>query len=199
MRDAIFYRLNPTGARVSSDVGQTHITMSKIITFVVACSLVSQALAQSPAQQADSLYQKGLAAEKAGDPVAAKNLYTAALKADPKNANARFSLGQLKLNSGSIAAKGREAKFGAVMIPVFQLDAATLKDSLDAFSLIIEKQSKAEVTPNFVIEDPKNLLGERKISLNLKSMPAQAVMKYLLDQANAKARYDEHAVVISPR
>jgi tetratricopeptide (TPR) repeat protein len=197
--DAIFYRLNPYDWRVSGDVDQTHIPMSKIITFVVACTLVSQALAQAPAQSAESLYQKGLAAEKAGDPAAARNFYTEALKADPKNANARFSLGQLKLTSGSIAAKGREAKFGAVMIPVFQLDAATLKDSLDALSLIIEKQSKEEVTPNFVIEDPKNLLGERKISLNLKNMPAQAVMKYLLDQTGAKVRYDEHAVVISPR
>lgn len=173
--------------------------MSKLIKIVVACTMVSQVLGQSPAQQATSLYQKGLAAEKAGDPVAAKAFYTDALKADPANANARFSLGQLKLTSGSIAAKGREAKFGAVIIPVFQLDNATLKESLEAFSVIIEKQSKDEVTPNFVIEDPQNLLAERRISLNLKSMPAQAVMKYLLDQTGAKARYDEHAVVIAPR
>jgi tetratricopeptide (TPR) repeat protein len=173
--------------------------MSKLINIVVACTLVSQVLGQSPAQQATLLYQKGLAAEKAGDPVAAKDFYTNALKADPENANARFSLGQLKFTSGSIAAKGREAKFGAVIIPVFQLDNATLKEALDAFSLIIEKQSKDEVTPNFVIEDPNNLLAERKITLNLKNMPAQAVMKYLLDQTGAKARYDEHAVVITPR
>ena len=85
------------------------------------------------------------------------------------------------------------------MIPLFQLDAATLKEALEAFSLLIEKQSNNEVTPNFVIEDPKGLLGATKISINLKNMPAQAVMKYLLDQSGAKARYDEHAVVVSPR
>ena len=173
--------------------------MSKIIPFVVACALVSQVLAQTPANQADSLYQKGLAAEKAGDPAAARGFYTQALKADPKNANAIYSLGQLKLNSGSIAAKGREAKFGAVMIPVYQLDQATLKESLDALGLIVEKQSNNEVTPNFVIEDPKGLLTDKKISLNLKNMPSQAVLKYLLDQTGAKVRYDEHAVVIAPR
>lgn len=173
--------------------------MSKLIHIVIACTMVSQVLGQSAAQQAGSLYQKGIAAEKAGDPVTAKGFYTAALKADPTNADARFSLGQLKITSGSIAAKGREAKFGAVIIPVFQLDNATLKESLDAFSVIIEKQSKDEVMPNFVIEDPKNVLAERKITLNLKSMPAQAVMKYLLDQSGAKARFDEHAVVIVPR
>lgn len=174
--------------------------MSKIITFVVACTLVSQALAEQPvAASAESLYRKGLAAEKAGDPVAAKGFYTQALKVDPKNPNAIFSLGQLKLTSGSIAAKGREAKFGAVMIPVFQLEEASLKESLDALSAIVEKESKDEVTPNFVIEDSKGVLADKKISLNLKNMPAQAVLKYLLDQTGAKARYDEHAVVIAPR
>lgn len=174
--------------------------MSRIITFVVACTMVSQALAQQPVPaSAEALYQKGLAAEKAGDPVAAKGFYTQALKVDPKNANAIYSLGQLKLTSGNIAAKGREAKFGAVMVPVFQLEQANLKESLDALSSIVEKQSKDEVTPNFVIEDPKGLLTEKKISLNLKNMPAQAVLKYLLDQTGAKARYDEHAVVIAPR
>jgi tetratricopeptide (TPR) repeat protein len=173
--------------------------MSKIITLVVACTLVSQVLAQTPAQQADAFYQKGLAAEKAGDPVAAKGFYTQALKVDPKNPNAIYSLGQLKLNSASIAAKGREAKFGAVMIPAFQLDEASLKESLEAFSVIVEKQSNNEVTPNFVVDDPKGLLTDKKISLNLKNMPAQAVMKYLLDQTGAKVRYDEHAVVIMAR
>jgi tetratricopeptide (TPR) repeat protein len=173
--------------------------MSKSIPLVIACALVCQASAQSPAPTAASLYQKGQAAEKAGDPVAAKEHYTSALKLDPNNPDARFSLGQLKLNSASIAAKGREAKFGAVLVPAFQLDEASLPEALEALSMIIEKQSKEEVTPNFVIEDPKNLLADRKISMNLKNMPAKAVMKYLMDQTGAKTRFDEHAVVIVAR
>jgi tetratricopeptide (TPR) repeat protein len=173
--------------------------MSKIIHSVIASVLVSQVLAQTPAQQAVALHQKGLAAEKAGDPVAAREFYTQALKADPKNPGATYSLGQLKLTSGSIAAKGREAKFGAVMVPLFQTEEASLKESLEALSLIVEKQSNDQVTPNFVVEDPNGLLADKKITLNLKNMPAQAVMKYLLDQTGAKARFDEHAVVIGPR
>jgi tetratricopeptide (TPR) repeat protein len=173
--------------------------MKKSLTLAVALALVSQVLAQSPGQQAEALYQKGLAAEKAGDPAAARSFYTEALKRDPKNPNATYSLGQLKLNSPAIAAKGREAKFGAVMIPVFQLDQATLQEALAGLSVIVEKESKGEVTPNFVIEDPKALLAGQKISLNLKNMPAKAVMKYLTDQTGAKVRYDEHAVVIGPR
>lgn len=170
--------------------------MSRIITLAVACALVAPALAQTPAQQAVSQYQKGQAAEKAGDPTAAKEHYTQALKLDPKNADARYSIGQLKLNSASIAAKGREAKFGAVIVPSFQLDEATLPEALAALGKIVEKESKEEVTPNFVIEDPKNVLADKKISIQLKNMPARGVLKYLMDQAGAKPRYDEHAVVI---
>jgi tetratricopeptide (TPR) repeat protein len=173
--------------------------MKKSLTLAVAIALVSQVLAQPPAQQAEALYQKGLAAEKAGDPAAARDFYKGALKLDPKNPNATYSLGQLKLTAPAIASKGREAKFGAVVIPVFQLDQATLQEALTGLGLIIEKESKGEVTPNFVIEDPKAVLASQKISLNLKNMPAKAVLKYLTDQTGGKVRYDEHAVVISPR
>ena len=118
--------------------------MKKSLTLAVAIALVSQVLAQPPAQQAEALYQKGLAAEKAGDPAAARDFYKGALKLDPKNANAIYSLGQLKLTAPAIASKGREAKFGAVVIPVFQLDQATLQEALTGLGLIIEKESRAK-------------------------------------------------------
>ena len=172
--------------------------MKKILTFVVACCLITPAIAQTaaPTESAASLHKKGVAAEKAGDPAAASSFYSAALKADPNSADARYSLAQLKINYASVAAKGREAKFGAVMVPVYQLDQANLQESLDALARIVEKESKNQVTPNFVIEDPKQVLASNNISLNLKNMPAAGVMKYLLEQVGAKARYDEHAIVI---
>jgi tetratricopeptide (TPR) repeat protein len=173
--------------------------MSKLITFVIASILVSQAFAQSPAQQAEALNVKGKAAENAGDPTGAKDFYSSALKLDPKNATAIYSLGQLKINSGAIAAKGREAKIGAVMIPAFQLDQATLKEALDALSAMIEKESKDTVTPNFVLQDPKNRLADQKLSVNLKNIPAKGVIKYLTEQTSTKVRYDEHAVVVVAR
>lgn len=170
-----------------------------IPSFIVLCTLVSTAVAQSTRQPAEAHYRQGLAAEKASDPVAAAEHFRNALKVDPNHANARFSLGQLKITSGAMAAKGREAKFGSVIIPEFRLNEASLQEALEAFSLIIEKESNEEVTPNFVVQDPKNILAERKITLDLKNMPSHAVMKYLMDQTRSKARYDEHAVVITPR
>lgn len=176
--------------------------MKTILSLVIAAALSPLAAAQppaaTPAQQAEALYRQGVAAEKAGEPAAAQQAYSAALAANPQHANARYSLGQLKIHAGAIAVQGREAKFAAVAIPEFRLDAATLQEALDALSVIIERQSKDTVTPNFVIQDPKQQLAAVKISLNLKSMPAKAVLQYLMEQAGAKARYDQHAIVITP-
>lgn len=173
-----------------------------ILPLAVATALASPTSAQtpaaSPAQQAEALYRQGKAAENAGDPTAARQAYQKALQVNPHHANARYSLGQLKITSPAIAAKGREVEFGAVMVPEFKLDQATLRESLDALRLIVEKQSNGEVMPNFILQDPKNELGQATITLVLKNMPARGVLRYLLEQAGAKARYDEHAIVILP-
>ena len=178
--------------------------MKTILPLFVVAALMSPVTAQStppstPARQAEMLYHQGLAAEKAGDPVAAQKAYTAALKADPTHANARYAIGQLKLNAPDIAAKGREAKFASVIIPAYNLDAATLQEAIDALGMLVEKQSASAVAPNFVIQDPEKKFAAVKISLKLKSMPAKGVLQYLLELAGAKARYDEHAIVIMPK
>lgn len=199
----LFCDLHPDDADVSSAVGKSRNPMKTIASILIAAACVTQAIAQTakptPAQSAEAFYRQGLAAEKAGDPDSARTAYTAALKTNPSHANARFRLGELKLHGASIAAKGREAKFGAVIIPEFKLDGATLQESLDALGIIVAKQSKEQVSPNFIVQDAQNQLSAAKITLNLKSMPARAVMQYLLDQSGAKARYDEHAIVIVPK
>lgn len=170
-----------------------------IITLVAASSMLTPTMVHAQTESAASLHKKGVAAEAAGEADAAKAFYTAALKVDPNSADARYSLGQLKIHFDKVAARGREAKLGAVLIPVFQLDEATLPDALRALGDQIEEQSKGEVAPNFIIEDPTGKLKGKTASLNLKNMPVKAVLKYVLDQIGAKARYDEHAVVILPR
>jgi hypothetical protein len=173
--------------------------MKHVFTIVTSLGILGSALAQEKAGTPGSVYQKGVAAEKAGDAAAAQALYTAALKADPNSADARYSLAQLKIHYAAVAARGREAKFGAVMIPAFQMDSAKLAESLDALAKMVETGSKGGVATNFVVQDPKKLLSDKTISLNLKNTPAQAVLKYVLEQAGGKARFDEHAIVVSPR
>jgi tetratricopeptide (TPR) repeat protein len=174
--------------------------MRKLLILLLAGAAVALAetTPPTPAQLAEAYYAKGIAAEKAGDVDGARLAYTKALQANPRHANSRFRLNQLKIDGGAIAAKGREAKFNKVIIPVIQFEDATLQESIDALSAFITKESKGELAANFLIQDPQKKLAAAKITLNLKNLPASAVIKYILTQANAKARYDEHAVVIEP-
>lgn len=177
--------------------------MKNIVSILIAAACMSHAVAQNanptPVATAEGHYRQGLAAEKAGDPAAARSAYTEALRIHPNHANARFRLGELKIHAPAIASKGREAKFGAVLVPEFRVDEASLQECLEALGKIVSKESKDEVSPNFVMQDPQNRLAEAKISLSLKRVPASAVLKYLLDQSKAKARFDEHAIVIAPK
>lgn len=159
------------------------------------------AVAQSPASSASSAeteYRKGAAAEKAGNPDAARQAYTRALQLDPRHAHARYSLGQLKINAGAIAAKGREVQFAALPVADYRVSDLTLKEALAVLAQRIESTGK-EVAPNFIIADPSRKLDAARITLSLKNVPAGGILRHILSQAGAKERYDEHAIVLSPR
>lgn len=171
-------------------------TLIVITTLAISGQL---ALAQTAAEKADDYYRKGLAAEKAGDPTTASAAYHAALQLSPGHANARYRAGQVKIEAGSIRSSATEAKIGGVKIPVYRIEEATVSEAISALGIAIEKASKNEVTPNFVIQDPKGKLAETKISMQLKNVPAKAILDYIHSQANTQARFDEHAVIIIAR
>lgn len=167
--------------------------MKPITLFLTAALLSASAFAAEK-----SSYQQGLDAVKAGNPEEAKMFFQKALKENPNNAHARVQLGEVTKNSASIAAKGREAKFGKVMLDKVALDKASLGESLELLSTMVTKKTNNEIAPNFILEDPKGSLADRTITLQVTGLPAKAVLQYILDQAGAKARFDEHAIVIQP-
>lgn len=183
------------------EVVHHHTVMRNTLLLLLAGAVVALAepAPPTPGQLADAYYARGIAAENVGDVAGARTAYTQALKANPRHANCRYRLKQLELNKDNIAKKGRELQFDKVIIPVIRIDGATLQESLNALSTMIAKESKDKLTPNFIIQDPHAAFANSKINLNLKGLPASAVIKYMLTQSNAKARYDEHAVVIMPK
>lgn len=157
------------------------------------------AFAQSAAEKAETYYQKGLAAEKAGDPSTARAAYEAALSLSPGHAKARYRAGQVKINAASIKSTATEAKIGAVTIPVYQLEGATVQEAIQTLGLAMEKATDGKIAPNFVIEDTEGKLANTRISMQLKNIPVKAILEYIHGQAGTRARYDEHAVVIMAR
>lgn len=173
--------------------------MKTLIALVVMACGAPFALAETPAEQAEAWYQKGLVAEKSGDPTTAIAAFKAAIELNPKHANARFRLGEVKINAPGIKANAMEAKIGGITIPTYQIEDVTIKEALEVLAVAIEKQTKEEVAPNFVIEDPTKKLADAKVTMNIKNVPVSAILQYIHAQTNTKIRYDEHAVVILAR
>ncbi len=173
--------------------------MKTLITLIVMVCGTHLAFAENKAEEAESWYKKGLAAEKVGDPATAIAAYKAALELNSKHANARYRIGEVKNNAAGLKADAREAKIGSVKIPTYQIENLTVQEALDVLTVAIEKQSNKEITPNFVIEDPGKKLADVKVTLNLKNVPVSGILGYIHAQSNTKVRYDEHAVVILAR
>lgn len=172
--------------------------MKTLIALIVVAFTLPSAFAQSAGQQAEAYYQKGIIAEKSGKPDAALVAYNAALKLNPQHANARYRAGQVKIHANSIKAGATEAKIGAVVIPAYQIEDASVQEAIDALSIAIDAATKGEISPNFIVEDPTSKLTDKRINLNLKNIPVSALLGYIHGIAGTKARYDEHAVVITP-
>jgi tetratricopeptide (TPR) repeat protein len=170
--------------------------------FLLACALLAapSSFAQPiPPPSPEVFYQKGLKAAEAGDVAGAKAHFQQTLQLDPNHANARYQLAELQRNAGKVAAKGRAAKLATVIIPQVEFTAADLPDALTAFGQMVDKESKGTVSANFIVEDPQGKLAGKKVTLQVKNLPAKAVLDYLLTQVGAKARFDEHAVVVTPQ
>jgi len=170
--------------------------------FLLSCALLVAPVSFAqpiPAPSPEVFYQKGLKAVEAGDVSGAKANFQQALQLDPNHANARLQLAELARNAPRVAAKGREGKLASVIIPQLQFTAADLSDALTALGQMIEKESKGGVTLNFIVDDPQAKLANKKVTLQLKNIPAKAALDYLLTQVGAKARFDEHAVVVTPQ
>ncbi len=173
--------------------------MKTLIALIVMACGTHLALAENNAEKAESWYQKGLAAEKAGDPTTAIAAYKAALELNANHANARYRVGEVKINTAGIKSTAMEAKIGAIKIPTYQIEDITVQEALEVLAVAIEKQSEKKIAPNFVIEDPGKKLADVKVTLNLKNVPVSAILGYIHAQSNTKVRYDEHAVVILAR
>jgi len=173
--------------------------MKTLPTLACLVSLLAVPVIAETAPTSESFYRQGIAAERAGDPDAARAAYEQALRLNPNHADARFRLGQVKIRRDAIARQGRQAAFSRVMLPEVRFSEASLREALDALARLVTTGSNEQITPNFVIQDPGDKLKDRTITMQLRNISASAALQYILEESRAQARFDEYAIVILPR
>ncbi len=161
---------------------------------VLSLALASNLSAQSAADH----FAKGEAALKAGNILAAKASYQAALKIDPSHGNAKFRLLSMKNLSANAQLKARKAQLKQIILPQVLFEDLTLEESLEALGVMIERASGEAVIPNFVINDPSDSISKNKVNINLRNIPASVALQYVTQQAKAREVWQAHVISIRP-
>lgn len=171
---------------------------------ICGLTLSSASLAQADgsseaiAQNAAKLYQQGLVAEKNGQIDTARTSYEGALAIQPRHGNARYRLLNLKSKRKELSLMVQKRKLQKVIIPSAQFTDASLAESLEALSALVAQNDKEKTGINIVLQDPDGVLDHKKINIQLRGVPASAILDYILQQGSASASYDAYAVVIKP-
>lgn len=150
------------------------------------------------ADNAAEIYKQGMIALDQGNVKAADAAFREVLRLRPGNANARYQLSELQRNQSSVAARARIKKMEEYELAQITFDKLSLSEALEALTVLVEKKSGEKFSPNFMIQDPSNQLGDSKVTLSVKNVPAKAALTMVLQQAGAVAKYEEHAIVVKP-
>ncbi len=167
--------------------------MKKLIPVIVLLACLP-----AHADRVADIYKEGLIAVDQGNVKAAELAFREVLRLQPNHPHARFQLGELQRNQGSVAARARQRKMGEFQIDQVNFDKVELSDALEALTMLVEKKSEGKFSPNFMIQDPSNKFAGSEVTLTVKNLPANAALKMILQQAGGVAKYEEHAIIVKP-
>lgn len=164
---------------------------------LLACIVIS-CVSASHASPIARIYQQGMIAVREGNVIAAEAAFNEVLRLQPGHANARYQLAELKQNQGSIAARARAKKLSESVIGQIDFSKTEFSDAIAALGMLVEEETAGKFAPNFMIQDPSHQLATREVTLQVKHVPAKALLEMLLKQVGDVARYEQHAIIIRP-
>ena len=169
------------------------------LTLGVCASSVSAEQADPRATKARGLYQQGITAMKAGQYNLAKTSFRGVLKLYPTHPQARQKLNYISSNQGTLETDQRKKEMRKVVIPKVDIDKASLQEAIDVLSAHIKQASQSKTSPNFIVQDRSGGFTGKVVTLNLSNVPADTLLKYIVDQVGGVAKFDSHAIIIKPR
>lgn len=150
------------------------------------------------AEKAGAFYRQGVVAMNEGKYDLAKTSFREVLKIYPTHPQAKRQLLYLSSNRNSLEIKNRKKALGKVIIPKVDLDKATVQESIEILVAHMTNASPSKTKPNFIVQDRSGSFTGKTVTLNLKDVPADTLLRYILDQSGGMARFDNHAVIIMP-
>ncbi|MGJ8697460.1 MAG: hypothetical protein ACSHYF_14175 [Verrucomicrobiaceae bacterium] len=171
-------------------------------TITVALSLVTCAHAdqfKERAKEINNLYTQGVTAMNNGRIAAARAAFTRVLELEPGHGHAKHQLTRLPMVGKNFRLAQRKQKFKTTVLKEIDFYDSTLEEVVETLNLLALKETEKKWSPNFIIQDPRGQVKDKKVSLQMKNIPMSAALQYVLDMTGTTVRFDEHATVIRPQ
>lgn len=151
------------------------------------------------AKQVEMFYSMAEQAYENGEVAAAREALRSALSLNRQHAHSIALARRMQTGGNQTVLAKRKRIFNNVIVPIVDFDGMSFKDSINALSEMVEKQSKGKVIPNFIINDRAKVLKDVEVTLKLKNVPAGDVLEHLLRSAGASASFGKYTTTIRPR
>ncbi len=143
------------------------------------------------AETVQEVYARGMRASLGGDNATAKNLLLQVLAADPGNRAAAANLRRIEMAAASQG--GLKSRTEALIVPKVDFHDASLTSVLDYLPTLAAQQKGSL---NIVRMFPKEYGDEKKITLQLASVPMSSVLEYVAHLGGVTVEYQKSAVVV---
>ena len=151
------------------------------------------------AKQVELFYNMAAKAYEDGDVAAARESLRSALALNRTHAHSIALARRMQTSGNQTVLARRKRIFSSVMIPLIDLNEASVKDAVRVLATNVETESKGKVIPNFVIQDKSNILDDTQITIKLKNIPAGDVLEHILRASGATASFGKYTTIIRPR
>jgi len=173
-----------------------------LITSLTPSVVSAQATVQereAKAAKVAALYNMAEQAYRDGDVDVARDTLKIVLAEHPGHPHAIAMLKRIKLNGSQLELAKKKRIFNAVMLKEVDFKAVNLAQALKILNEQVMTASGKKVIPNFVLTDPKKVLGNERLELQMNNVPAGVVLDHLMKKAGATAKFGKYSITVRPR
>lgn len=145
-------------------------------------------------------YNEGIALYQAGNYAEAKKYFDFVVSKNPKSPHARAYLAKtnLALKQNLKPKFDLEGKLAKVIVPAVDFSEASLGDVMDYLSKRAEELTDGKVVANFIYKGTAAQRSGSFVTLKLRDVPMNEVIRYVGNLTNTRFDYEEHAIVGTP-
>jgi len=169
-----------------------------LLSLLLGGLLCLTAAPQAAASEANEFYSAALKLYGQGEVLSALEELNYALEIEPGHTRAKALRRSIMARHGNLLeVRVQQKRLEELILPEVRLKNATFTTAIAYLRDQAMQASGGSYAPNFVLQAGPEY-AQRKVTLEVTSIPLSDALRYLCDMAGLRYRPDKHAIIISP-